>query len=192
MRAQVHMRRKIMSLATSAGLALAALVVPAAAGQITPAAAASTCHDSFTLQNTFGYWTDDGSTSGNEIYVANNLEFYPDIVWCTVTGQTAYGITFELFRAQGTSLCAQYSGAVSAAGDVILADCHSDRLAQNWVFGSVPYGYLLTTEYQWSYFDGFTPCLSSYANETESTLYMVSPPAGCNGSGGQTWNQYSP
>jgi len=186
------MKRTIVTFAATAGLALAASAGPVIAGQVNPAAAATTCHSPTTPYNSFsgggGHWyTASPYDSGNEVYDNKN----DSTKWCQVAGQDAGGIQYTMFRAKGTSLCAAYSGPVTGPGEVVLAGCDIDKWQQNWTYSD----FEITSQDQINNGVGAGTCLSSNklgSGQTETALIMVEPAStgGCNGSGGQTWYDF--
>jgi hypothetical protein len=129
--------------------------------------------------NEFGGLISHGTTAGSELYaVQGNTE-----EWCRVVDGVPAGE--ELLRLVDSSYCAEYSGPAGGgpSGEVILADCDSGRTAQRWYeTGTAP-------EIVYNVDVGGDACLSSDKG-TDEYVYLVAPSGGCNGDGGQGWNDF--
>lgn len=98
-----------------------------------------------------------------------------------------------MLRLWGTPLYAEYYGAAQGAGEVILADCDSSRLAQNWEYLSDGDGGDIVNTLDQSENGYPGACLSADkfpSGATEVDPIIVNPTNGCTGSGGQNWGGF--
>jgi hypothetical protein len=120
------MRKFMVVLCTAAAAGLCLSGTAAASAAVNPAAAAdSTCHGPVGLDNPEnGYVT---ALGGSGSLVATTSE---PTTWCQIA-HTVGGNAYDLYRAQGTSLC--LTAQTDDSDDDYLKGCNTSIQEQNWI-----------------------------------------------------------